>query len=182
MSRTAWTLFLLFLPASLGLLRQVIWGDGLSHQFLALGFLLFCIDQARMAVVDLDHIAAVQIQVTDARLKRFYWVTVSTIVIELVGFYAASILLGWGAMVVLLSQVWFNLCAGIQLQPTAAQVIRPQGISGRSLVLAGDIIGLLLVGLWMQGIAPLGISLLLCSMAIVYGLVKYILPLKLKSP
>ncbi|MBD2120802.1 hypothetical protein H6F68_07745 [Trichocoleus sp. FACHB-262] len=174
----AWIMFLLFFPACLALLWQVIGGDELSTQLLALGILLLCVDQARMAVVDLEQVAQARQQIQDARLKRFYQATVSTIALELLGFYAATLWLGWGSLVILLSQVWFNLWAGIQLHSAEKIAIQAWGIPQRLPVLGADAIGLVLVSLWMLKIAPLGIATGLLALVSLYGAMKYALPTK----
>jgi hypothetical protein len=174
MSAIAVTIALLFFPACLGLLGQVLGDAAFSEKLLALGILLLCVDQARMAVVDLEQVTAVKRQVADPRLQRFYQVTLITIVIELCGFYGASISLGWGAITILLSQVWFNLCAGIQLDPTSTMPIRAWGVRDRLPVLIANGIGLFLVSLWMLAIAPLWISSGLLGLLILYGCGKYV--------
>jgi hypothetical protein len=166
-------MFLLFFPASLGLLSQFISGNELSHQLLALALLLLCVDQARMAVVDLENFKQVKQKVQDVRLDNFYWVTVSTIVLELLGFYSSYIWLGWGAILVLLSQIWFNILAGIQLQPTEENPIQSWGVPERSIVLLSDGVGVILVGLWILQIAPLWMASGLLGMLVIYGWVKY---------
>jgi hypothetical protein len=166
-------MFLLFFPASFGLLSQVMGRNELSSQLLALALLLLCIDQARMAVVDLENVQQVKQQVQDARLNNFYRVTVSTIVLELLGFYGSSFWLGWGAILVLLSQVWFNVLAGIQLQPAEENPIQSWGIPERRLVLIADGMGLILVSLWILQIAPLWTASGLLAMIVIYGWVKY---------
>jgi hypothetical protein len=166
-------MFLLFFPASLGLLSQVIGRNELSSQLLALALLILCIDQARMAVVDLENVQQVKQQVQDARLNNFYRVTISTVVLELLGFYGSSFWLGWGAILVLLSQVWFNVLAGIQLQPMEENPIQSWGIPERSIVLLADGIGLILVGLWILQIAPLWMASGLLAMIVIYGWLKY---------
>ncbi len=169
----AWLMFLLYFPASLGLLSQVMGGNELFHQLLALALLLLCIDQARMAVVDLEQVEQVKQKVQDARLDSFYRVTVSTIILELLGFYGAYFWLGWGAILVLLSQIWFNVLAGIQLQPMEETPIQSWGIPERRIVLIADGIGLILVSLWILQIAPLWMASGLLAMVIIYGWVKY---------
>jgi hypothetical protein len=168
-----WLMLLFFFPASLGLLAQVFGGDELSHQLLALALLLLCIDQARMAVVDLEQIGQVKQRVQDTRLDNFYRATVSTIVLELLGFYGSYIWLGWGAILVLLSQVWFNVLAGIQLQPSEENPIQTWGIPERRIVLIADGVGIILVGLWIAQIALLGMASGLLAMVVIYGWVKY---------
>ncbi len=154
-------------------MRQLIWGDELAAQVLALVLLLLGIDQARMAVVDLDRVFAVQQQGQDDRLHNFYTITVSTIALELVGFYAAAYWLGWGAICILLSQVWFNLLTNVRLQPLAEPAIETWALAERLPVLLADGIGLALVGLWMLQIAPLAIALGLLGLLVAYGWVKY---------
>lgn len=186
----------LFLPASLGLVRQILNGEGLALQLLAIAFLLFSLEQTRMAIVDLEQIAAVRQQVQNEqaqneqaqnemvqgdRLKLFYRVTVSTIALELLGFYTAAIWLGWGAVLVLLSQVWFNCLANIQLHPNSRSPIQPWGISQRIPVLVADGIGLILVGLWMTNISALWMASGILGLAIVFGVVKYLVPLRQMS-
>lgn len=173
MSAIAWTIFVGFFPACLGLISQIIQAHDLGYQLLALALLLLCIDQARMAVVDLEQVAAVKQQVQDSRLDFFYKITVSTIGLELLGFYGAFLWLGWGVAIVLLSQVWFHLLAGIQLQPLAVPPIQAWGVPERLPVLVADGIGLLLVGLWMLQVAPLGMATGLLGMVVAYGCIKY---------
>lgn len=185
MSRIAWIVFLIFFPASLGVLSQVLWGADLSHRLLALGLFLFSIDQGRMAVLDLTQAIAAQRQTPDSRLRRFYWVTWTTIVLEIVGFGIAAVWLGWGIQLVLLSQVWFNLFAGIQIQPPDLEIqhlkIQPWGVRERLPVLIADGLGMGLVGLWMREIAPMGIVLTLWGMAIAYACLKYFSSLPKRS-
>jgi hypothetical protein len=168
-------MFLLFFPASLSILRQVIWGSELTHQLLALGMFIFCIEQARMAAKDLQQIAEAKKQVKDIRLDTFSTITISTIIIELFGFYASSVWLGWGSILILLSQVWFNLFAGVKIHSSTELVIQTWKVSERLPVLIADFIGLILISLWMSHIASLWITLVLFGMAIVYCSIKLIL-------
>lgn len=172
----------LFLPAGLGLLGKVIWALGWSDRtssawavaILALGTLLICLEQAHMAVVDLHQIRAVKQQIQDPRLHHFHWITLSTIAIELLGFYVATVWLGCGALIVLLSQVWFNLLAKIQLHPAASELIQSWGIKHRLPVLIADGVGILLASLWIAQIVPLLDASILLSIVLVYGWIKYI--------
>ncbi|WP_199320381.1 hypothetical protein [Leptolyngbya sp. FACHB-261] len=126
-----------------------------------------------MAVVDLEQIALVKDQIYDSRLSNFHKITTSTIILELLGFYSSSISLGWGAVLVLLSQVWFNLLAGIQLQPLGKVAIQPSAISERLPVLIANGIGLILVSLWLLQVAPLSMASGLLGLVIFYIWVKY---------
>jgi len=171
-------IFLLFFPACLGILGQVIRPQTFDHQLLALGLLIFTIDQARMAVLDLNDIQTTKEKIEDVRLRYFYYTTISTIALELMGFYLASVQLGWGIILVLGSQVGFNFFANIRLQPTESVIIQDKRFSEQITVLIADIVGLILIKFWMNAIAPLTIVLTLWTMAIAYGCIKYFLSLR----
>jgi hypothetical protein len=205
-------IFLLFFPACVGLLTQVIWGLELTNQLVALGTFIFCIEQSRMAVKDLRQIEDAKACVHDVRLDNFYKVTVITIVIELLGFYTSIVWLGWGSILILLSQIWFNLLAGVKikfinqaaentfkvnnygllstsalalsapllLKDTKGAVsttvdVQSWKISERLPVLIADILGLVLISLWMLQIGSLFISWALFGMVIAYGIAKLVL-------
>lgn len=70
-----------FVPAALGLGAGVLGSIAPDHRYLALALLLLCLDQARMAIADLQDIAAITTQSSgpDLRLDRFRLVTWSTI-------------------------------------------------------------------------------------------------------
>ncbi len=174
-------LLLLFFPACLGILSQVISLQTFDHQLLALGLLIFAIDQAKMAVLDLENIAKAKEQIEDLRLHFFYYITASTIALELIGFYLASVQLGWGIILVLGSQVWFNSWANIRIQPTESIIIQKKHFSEQIIVLVADVIGIILIGFWIVQIIPLTIVLTLWTMAIFYGFIKYFLFLKQKN-
>jgi len=174
--------FLLFFPACLGILGQVIRPEAFDHRLLALGLLIFTIDQARMAVLDLKNIKSAKEKIEDVRLRYFYYTTICTIALELIGFYVASVQLGWGIILVLASQVGFNFFANIRLQPTESVIIQDKPFSEQITVLIADIVGLILIGFWMNAIAPLTIVLTLWTMAIVYGCIKIVLSWREKNP
>jgi hypothetical protein len=174
-------IFLLFFPANLCILRQVVWGEELTHQILAVAMFLFCIEQARMAARDLEQIVEAKAQIKDSRLDTFLKVTTSTIFLELLGFYSASIWLGWGSVLILLSQVWFNLLASIKISTSPEIFIQPWKVSERYNVLVADFMGLVLVSLWMLQIASVQITWILFGMAIAYCSIKLILLLKYNS-
>ena len=166
---------LLFFPASLGILRQVIWGQELTHQLLASAVFLFSIEQARMAAKDLQEIAAAKAQVKDVRLETFSTITISTICLELLGFYISSIWLGWGLIWILVSLVWFNLFAGVKIYLAAEVVIQDWSISERFIVLIADAIALVLVTLWMWQIASVWVTGILFGMIVLYCSIKLVL-------
>jgi hypothetical protein len=164
----------LFFPACVGIMAQAIQSQG-SGRLLAVSLLLLCLDQARMAVVDLTQAAAARTQGYDPRVERFYWVTVSTIGLELIGFYGAAAWLGLGTIGVLLSQVWFHLLAGVQLLPGAEGKVRVQefGIRPRLPILAADLVGIALVSLWRVAVWSQVAIAILFSLFLAYGLAKY---------
>ncbi len=155
---------LLFVPADIGLIWHALYAETLAQQLLSLALALFCIELAVMAKVDLDNIATVQQtvlqmdkQTEESRLGRFLLVVVSTIVLELLGFYVALFFLPVGALIVVFSQLWFNLLAQLQLQPEQSPAIVSFGIFQRAPVLLADSVGLVLLSLWF---APLLSSLI----------------------
>jgi hypothetical protein len=180
MERISIIIFVLFFPACIGILKQGIWNTELTHQIIAIAMCLFCIEQGRMAIKDLQKIAEAKKLVVDTRLDNFYIITVTTIIVELLGFYISSFWLGWGSIIILLSQVWFNLLAAIKIN-TPSQIsakknivlIEPWTISERLPVLVADVLGLVLVSIWMLSFsilrsASFWISLVLCTMVVIY--------------
>lgn len=150
---------LLFIPAGLGLAWQVCSGQGLAHSLLALGLMLMTIEQARMAMIDLEQTAIVAQQTTDIRLIRFYRVLWVTITGELVGFYLAALgWLGWGAAIIMVSLTGFNLAAGLRLDTGANQPLQPLPLNQRLGVLLADGVALGLVILWLNNITRLWIG------------------------
>jgi hypothetical protein len=163
----------LFLPAIVILVMNVIFSGDLSSELLGIALTLLCLDQMRMAIVDLQNVRAIPGLKSDDRLTWFYRVTLTTIAVELFGFYLAGWYLGVGAIVVLLSQIGFNLFAGIQLEPSAEQPIITWTWRDRLVVLIADGVGIGLVSFWLAKMAMLGMSIGLLLMVLVYGVVKY---------
>ncbi len=182
MQQRLFVILILFLPALGAIAGQSVATHSMATEsmptgtaYLAIALILLGLDQARMAIVDLQQIDQVQHIpdfTADPSLQRFRWVTLSTIGIELAGFYGAIGELGWGAIVILLSQLWFHGLAGIQLRPGEERAIVPFGLRPRLPVLIADGVGIGLIILWMQNIAPLAMALGLLGMVLAYGLVK----------
>lgn len=171
-------IFLLFFPACLGILKQVIWNTELTHQLLAFGIFLFCIEQANMANQDLQQIANAKVQIKDARLDIFNKITIITILIELIGFYLSSIYLGWGSFIILIGLIWFNIFANIKINNSANNIIKNWNITERLPVLIADLLGLILVSMWMLNIASNWISWGLFTMAVAFCGIKLFLYFK----
>ncbi len=168
-------LTLLFGGAIAGLLQQITVATTIAPRCLAIALFILCLDQTRMAIVDRLNIQTLQQQAIDTpALKRFAWVTNTTIGLELVGFYLVWVSLGWGSVVVLVSQLWFNLLAGVQLVPESDPPIQPWGIKNRAIVLAADGLGLLLSLFYALNIQPLAMAIGLLSMVLLYILIKYL--------
>jgi len=170
-------IFLLFFPACIAiLLKQVIWGSELTHQLLAVGIFFFCIEQANMANQDLQQVANAKLEIKDSRLDNFQVTTITTIIIELIGFYLSSICLGYGSILILVGIIWFNLFVKIKFETTSSDIrIKFWKITERSTVLIADMIGLTLVSMWILKIGDLWISWGLFLMAIFYCCVKLFL-------
>ncbi|MBV6624399.1 MAG: hypothetical protein KI793_15915 [Rivularia sp. (in: Bacteria)] len=171
-------IFLLFSPACLGILKQVIWNAELTHQLLAAGIFLLCIEQANMANQDLQKVADAKEKIADVRLNNFQITTIITITIELIGFYLSSIFIGWGLILILFGIIWFNLFANIKIDVSAENIIQTWNISERLPVLIADVVGLILTSLWMLNIADLWISWGLFTMAVVFCGIKLFLYFK----
>jgi hypothetical protein len=176
-------LVILFAGAIAGLLMQILTTATLSQRLLATALLLLGIDQTRMAIVDLRNIAILRLRADLAnsqQLDHFSRITSSTIALELIGFYTSYRWLGWGCIVVLLSQLWFNLLAGVQLAPQADIAIQDCGVNDRSSILLADSIAIMLAILYTLTIAPLATAIALLSMVSLYGCIKYWLLLSAK--
>ncbi|MGK7933769.1 MAG: hypothetical protein AB4041_20390 [Microcystaceae cyanobacterium] len=161
-----------FFPACLLILAQAILGKELSYSLLATGLFLLCIDQSRMAALDVRQVTEVRRDNSDHRLEQFWCLTLWTIIIELAGFYLASYALGWGIELVLLSQVGFNALAEIQLQPSEVEKVIPRPWSDRLPLIVANGMAMILMGLWMVRIAPLIIVSSLWFIAIAYAILK----------
>lgn len=160
----------LFACASVGLLVANL--QPLTHLGVALALALLCVDQGRMALVDLNNIR--QITLDDERVRQFHRVTLITIVLELMGFYIAWPQLGIGTAMVFLSQLFFNTAAKIRLCPGLLEPIKPFGLQERSLVLIANTVALGLIVIWQLRLFRLIAAALLLVMTIVYLGVKYL--------
>ncbi len=181
MSPISLIIFLFFFPACLGILKQVIWSPELTHQLLAVGIFLFCIEQANMANQDLQKVADARELVKDTRLDIFKNIILITIIIELTGFYLSSIWLAWGSILILLGIIWFNLFANIKINISAKNIIQNWNITERLPVLIADLAGSILISLWKLKIGYFWISWGLFAMAVVYCGIKSILFLNKKN-
>jgi hypothetical protein len=167
-------LTLLFGGAIAGLLQQIATAPTIAQRCLVIALFILCLDQTRMAIVDRLNIQTLEQRgIASPALQRFTWVTSTTIGLELVGFYLSWQWLGGGSAVVLLSQLWFNLLAGVQLVPESDPPIQPWGIRDRAIVLAADSLGLLLSVLYALNIQPLAAAIGLLTMVLLYILIKY---------
>ncbi|MEM9165295.1 MAG: hypothetical protein AAGC54_19815 [Cyanobacteria bacterium P01_F01_bin.4] len=164
-------IFWSFLPAAVGLLWHCFSAPSLPVRFLNLAFFLLCLEQARMATLDLQRIQLANPLEPSRPLRRFRRVTLVTIGLELLGFYSAVVWLTAGAVWVLASLIFFNSFASVQIDPEGTLATRP--LSDRLPILAADGISLLLVSLWHLQIAPLGISLTLVALIALDGGIKY---------
>ncbi|MGB5594585.1 MAG: hypothetical protein WBM62_11205 [Crocosphaera sp.] len=164
---------MLFFVASLGLLWQTFNSHSWSDKLLACAIFLMCLEQGRMALVDLDNIKLVKQKYTDSRIDTFSTITIITIMIELLGFYSAFLDLSWGGIVVIISLIFFNICTKIKLHPSENIMIEPWGISQRLPILLTNGLALILISLRMFEVFTLLISSILLGLTIAYGVIKY---------
>lgn len=129
-----------------------------------------------MAWVDLENIARVKAQQEDSHLNRFYTVVVGTIVLELLGFYSALLSLQWGGLIIIFSQLEFNLLAGIQLWPQETPAVVEFGISKRWPVLIANTVGMALLGFWFISDIRIWLAGGLLLLIIIFLLLKYVVP------
>ncbi len=170
---TKLVILLLFFPASVGFVIKFIGTDDLAYRFISLGFFLFCLEQCSMASVDLKSYYLAKDNFNKQFLSSYYFVLMVTIALELFGFYGSFFSLSIGAIVVLLSQVWFNFFARIKIKVENKVTVEKWGVKNRLGELGGDFLGLTLVGLWSLNIYPLIMASLMLTMTVVFGLVKY---------
>ena len=171
----------LYAPAIMLVLWQAIVQPSLDQKLLAIAIFLLSLDLLKMAIFDLEQVAKVRsmleskagsINSNESRLDRFFWVTIGTVVLELMGLYLAPISLSDSAIVILFSQVGFNLLTQVQLMPEMVDKIQPWGIRDRAVVLTADCLGIGLVALGQRGYWPIGTSVGLLMMVVIYGLIK----------
>jgi len=170
-------IFLLFFPASFGLLWQTFTIDNLSSQLISFAFFLFSLEQARMAFLDLRGLFVSYQKINRQLFLIFVFVFLLTILIELYGFYLSLFSLGWGAIFVLLSQIWFNLFAPIKLNNDDKLTFHNYYFKEKISVLITDIIGLILMMLWTFNIGKLIISIVMVILTSLFLLIKYSNPL-----
>jgi hypothetical protein len=175
----------LYGPAIAALFWQAIVQPELAQKLLAIALLLLSLDLLKMAIFDLEQVALVKsrwlesqtkallIDETDPRLAWFQKVTIVTIVFELLGLYGALVSLSWGAIVILLSQVGFNLFAQVQLLPDQSEMIQSFGIRDRAIVLIADGLGIVLAAIGLSGRYSWETSAGLLGMVVLYGIVKF---------
>ncbi|MGB3301009.1 MAG: hypothetical protein WBA76_22295 [Phormidesmis sp.] len=167
-------IYLVFLPAGLGLLFRAIEAATVADRLLAIALILFCLELAHMAQVDLENAAiATASSEEDSRLSRFYRVVVSTIVLETTGFYIALFSLQWGAVTIIASQIWFNLLAGVQIFPQAATKVVSFGIAERIAVLAANAVGLGILSFWFVESAQVWLASGVLTLIVLFLIVKY---------
>lgn len=169
------TIFLLFFPSMLGLLIRFSENTDLSYGLICLGLLLFCIEQCRMAIIDLDNYFLAKKRLDSS---YFYFIILSsTIALELVGFYYCFLMLNVGAIIILISQIWFNSLARIKIQKEKNKItITPWGIKERIGELLGACFGIILIILWTNNIYPLFMAFFMLLMSMVFIMIKYLMP------
>ncbi|MBE9070407.1 hypothetical protein IQ260_27570 [Leptolyngbya cf. ectocarpi LEGE 11479] len=140
---------------------------------IAIALILICIDQGRMTWVDLDNIY--QVSLADHRVVRFYGITLSTIIIELIGFYLVWHHLALGMVIFIISQLFFNTAANVQLYPHSHAPIRPFPMQARWPVLLANGVALSLITLWQTNHLRQLTSSIWLGMVVIYLTVKYLM-------
>ncbi len=172
----------LYAPAIMLMLWQAIVQPSLDQKLLAIAIFLLSLDLLKMAIFDLEQVIKVRsmleseagsIDGEEPRLDRFFWGTIGTVVLELMGLYLAPISLSDSAIVILSSQIGFNLLTQVQLMPDKINKIEPWAIRDRAVVLTADCLGIGLVLLGQRGYWPIGTSVGLLMMVVIYGAIKY---------
>lgn len=107
------------------------------------------------------------------QLNRFRTVVVSTVALEATGFYLTFASLPVGAVMIVLSQFWFNLLANIQLHPAEPVPIVSLGIQDRQAVLTVNAITAGLLCLWPIQSMRLGLAVALLVLTTLFLAVKY---------
>lgn len=191
-------LFILFFPASFGLLWQSLILNNLSEQLISFSFFLFSLEQARMAFIDITSytvgksnnlynydILTQESQIINLtsqdtifhsendNLSQFLFVIISTIIIELFGFYLALFSLGWGTIFVVISLIWFNTLAPLKVLETGEFSLTNYPFSDKVMILFADIICLVLMGLWVINFYPLIIAFMILFITLTFAGVKY---------
>ena len=162
-----------------GVSVRAIWATEPGDMLVALTLLLFLLDGARMAIVDLHKYWQVKTRQPAASLRPFLYPVIGAIASELIGFYLAWVWLGVGMAVLLAGQLAFNLTVPIALYPDRSPHIRPWPRSDRVSVIVADAIALAVVGAWIAtGFLWCAVTLLV--MMVVYLSAKYV-PLLTRS-
>lgn len=189
----------LFLPAGIGLLFQAALAPSLAHRILAIALMMFCPELARMAWIDLKNIEYITkpkaldiatdapqesddretgLPIDDAlrvqQIDRFYRVVVSTIVLETTGFYLSLLSLPFGSLVIVASQLWFNLLANVQIYPAQTPSVISSTIQDRKVILVINILTTGLLCFWPIASVRLWLALTLLTLVGLYLTVKYL--------
>ncbi|AUC62003.1 putative membrane protein [Cyanobacterium sp. HL-69] len=176
------TIACLFFVPALDLLTKVFVNSDLSYRFLCGGLLLFCLEQCKMAIIDLRDYFVVKTNIKYHNISFYFTILCSTIALELIGFYYMYFYINIGAIITLISQLWFNSLAKIKINIFREQItIIPWGIEKRIGELIGAILGITLIILWSLNIYPLTMGFLMLTMMIAFLTIKYGLPMVMKN-
>jgi len=191
---------LVFVPAGVTLLTRSLGSVGIgpaaialtpAEQLLSIALLLFCIELSWMAYVDLNNVRLISSHTNTCKaeqaegsaadeqleqsslLNRFLGVLASTIVLETTGFYVALFSLLAGALLVVTSQIWFNLFSGVQLFPAQSHPIVLFGPRQRIDVLAANGVAFSSLCLWPAFSMELPAAICLLLLITLFLILKY---------
>jgi hypothetical protein len=126
-----------------------------------------------MALVDLRSYYLAKKDIDNQVRSQFLVVIIITIIIELCGFYWALFSVGWGALLVIISQIWFNCFAPLRVVEDENTRLQKYNFPEKIAVLFADFIPLFLMVLWLINFYPLTIAFIILSITLVFGFVKY---------
>ncbi|BDA40129.1 hypothetical protein [Candidatus Atelocyanobacterium thalassae] len=166
-------ILLLFSFAGVNIFYQLTISTNWNDQILCLTIFMMCLEQAKMATVDFTNIRISKKYLRDPQLDNFLIITSITITMELLGFYLVSFSKDWSIAIILISLIFFNSFAKINILVLKIISIECSGIFQRISVLTANYLGLGIMILKMFNFFPIIMSLILLSMTLAYITIKY---------
>ncbi len=166
-------IFLLFFFAGINSFCQIITTEGWNNKVLCLTIFIMCLEQAKMAIVDFTNIRISKRYLKDTQLDNFLIITSITVVLELLGFYLVSLSRDWSIVIILISLIFFNSFAKINILISETISIERCSISQRFFILIANCLGLSIIILKILNFFPTIMSTVLLGMTLVYVTIKY---------
>ena len=166
-------ILLLFFFAEVNSVYQLTINEDWCSKILCLTISIMCLEQGRMAIVDLKKIKISKKYLKNPQLDNFLIVTSITIATELLGVYLVSFSQDWSIIIILISLIFFNSFAKVNILTSRKILIEYYGVSQRIFVLAANYFGLGIATLKIFGFFPEVMSVILFSMTSIYIVIKY---------